>query len=145
MCGRFAVKATWAELVALYRLTMDAPPHNLRPRYNVCPTDPVDVVTAADGQARACDHALGIGALVVEQAAQRTPDGDVQRASRDGRDQAGLPRRIQALALPHSDVWLLRMAEHARGKAALVLHRRRWLTASHSGRSLGRMEEPRDR
>jgi putative SOS response-associated peptidase YedK len=24
---------------------MDAPPHNLRPRYNVCPTDPVDVVT----------------------------------------------------------------------------------------------------
>jgi hypothetical protein len=32
----FTVKATWAELVALYRLTMDAPPHNLRPRYNVC-------------------------------------------------------------------------------------------------------------
>jgi putative SOS response-associated peptidase YedK len=46
MCGRFTVKATLAELVALYRLTMDAPPHNLRPRYNVCPTDPVDVVTA---------------------------------------------------------------------------------------------------
>ena len=46
MCGRFTVKATWAELVALYRLTMNAPPHNLRPRYNVCPTDPVDVVTA---------------------------------------------------------------------------------------------------
>jgi hypothetical protein len=36
MCGRFTVKATWAELVALYRLTMDTPPHNLRPRYNVC-------------------------------------------------------------------------------------------------------------
>ena len=50
MCGRFTVKATWAELVALYRLTMDAPPHNLRPRYNVCPTDPVDVVTAEDGK-----------------------------------------------------------------------------------------------
>jgi len=49
MCGRFTVKATWAELVELYRLTMDAPPHNLRPRYNVCPTDPVDVVTAAEG------------------------------------------------------------------------------------------------
>src|ERR1700735_5225782 len=46
MCGRFTVKATWAELVALYRLTMAVPPHNLRPRYNVCPTDPVDVVTA---------------------------------------------------------------------------------------------------
>ena len=49
MCGRFTVKATWAELIALYRLTMDAPPHNLRPRYNVCPTDPVDVVTAEEG------------------------------------------------------------------------------------------------
>jgi putative SOS response-associated peptidase YedK len=50
MCGRFTVKATWANLVALYRLTMDAPPHNLRPRYNVCPTDPVDVVTAEEGK-----------------------------------------------------------------------------------------------
>ena len=50
MCGRFTVKAAWAELVALYRLTMNAPPHNLRPRYNVCPTDPVDVVTAAEGK-----------------------------------------------------------------------------------------------
>jgi putative SOS response-associated peptidase YedK len=50
MCGRFTVKATWAELIALYRLTMAAPPHNLRPRYNVCPTDPVDVVTAEDGK-----------------------------------------------------------------------------------------------
>ena len=50
MCGRFTVKATWAELVALYRLTMDAPPHNLRPRHNVCPTDPVDVVTAELGK-----------------------------------------------------------------------------------------------
>ena len=48
MCGRFTVKATWAELVALYRLTMDGPPHNLRPRYNVCPTDPLDVVTGQD-------------------------------------------------------------------------------------------------
>ena len=49
-CGRFTVKATWAELVALYRLTMDAAPHNLRPRYNVCPTDPVDVVAAEEGK-----------------------------------------------------------------------------------------------
>ena len=50
MCGRFTMKATWAELVALYRLTMDAPPHNLPPRYNVCPTDPIDVVTEQDGK-----------------------------------------------------------------------------------------------
>ena len=50
MCWRFTVKATWAELVALYRLTMDAPPHNLPPRYNVCPADPIDVVTEQDGK-----------------------------------------------------------------------------------------------
>ena len=48
--GRFIVKATWAELVALYWLAMDAAPHNLRPRNNVCPTDPVDVVTGEDGE-----------------------------------------------------------------------------------------------
>ncbi len=47
MCGRFIVKMTWAEIVALYRLTMKAPPHNLPSRYNVCPTDPIDVVTVA--------------------------------------------------------------------------------------------------
>jgi len=29
---------------------MNAPPHNLRPRYNVCPTDPVDVVSAGEGK-----------------------------------------------------------------------------------------------
>jgi hypothetical protein len=50
MCGRFTVKATWAELVALYRLTLDRSPHNLQPRYNVCPTDPIDVVTECDGK-----------------------------------------------------------------------------------------------
>ena len=44
------MKATWAELVALYRLTMDAAPHNLPPRYNAYPTDPVDVVTAQEGE-----------------------------------------------------------------------------------------------
>lgn len=44
MCGRFTNKMTWAEIVALYRLTMAGPPHNMPPRYNICPTDPVDVV-----------------------------------------------------------------------------------------------------
>jgi hypothetical protein len=38
-------QATWAEIVALYRLTLDRPPHNLQPNYNLCPTDPIDVVT----------------------------------------------------------------------------------------------------
>jgi putative SOS response-associated peptidase YedK len=52
MCGRFTVNATWAEIVALYKLTLDRPPHNLQPRYNICPTDPIDVVTAERDPAR---------------------------------------------------------------------------------------------
>ena len=49
MCGRFTNKLTWDEIARLYRLTIKAPPHNLPPRYNICPTDPVDVVTQRDG------------------------------------------------------------------------------------------------
>jgi putative SOS response-associated peptidase YedK len=50
MCGRFTNKLTWEEIVALYRLRKPVPPHNLPPRYNICPTDPVDVVTEHDGK-----------------------------------------------------------------------------------------------
>ena len=50
MCGRFTNQLTWAEIVALYKLGLPAPPHNLQPRYNICPTDPVDVVTEQDGK-----------------------------------------------------------------------------------------------
>ena len=67
MCGRFTVKATWAELVALYQLTMEAPPHNLRPRYNVCPTDPVDVVTAKEGKRELVPMRWGLVPRLVEQ------------------------------------------------------------------------------
>jgi putative SOS response-associated peptidase YedK len=50
MCGRFTVKMTWTEIVALYKLTLDRPPHNFPSRYNVCPTDPIDVVTERGAQ-----------------------------------------------------------------------------------------------
>jgi putative SOS response-associated peptidase YedK len=49
MCGRFTQLYSWPELVALYRLTM--PPVNLQPSYNICPTDPVDVVLPQEGGA----------------------------------------------------------------------------------------------
>jgi putative SOS response-associated peptidase YedK len=45
MCGRFTQSYTWAELTALYRLT--APPLNLQPRYNIAPTETVDVIVPA--------------------------------------------------------------------------------------------------
>ena len=50
MCGRFTTKITWAEIVALYRVTMNAPPHNMPPRFNICPTDPVDVAREIGGR-----------------------------------------------------------------------------------------------
>ena len=50
MCGRFTNKLTWAEIVALYRFALPAPPHNMPPLYNICPTDPVDGVTEHDGK-----------------------------------------------------------------------------------------------
>jgi putative SOS response-associated peptidase YedK len=42
MCGRFTQRFTWQELVELYELNQT--PHNIRPVYNICPTDPVSVI-----------------------------------------------------------------------------------------------------
>ena len=53
MCGRFTYKLTWPEIVRLYRLPLDAPARNTQARYNICPTDPIDVVLTQDGN-RAC-------------------------------------------------------------------------------------------
>jgi putative SOS response-associated peptidase YedK len=48
MCGRFTYRYTWSEIHALYRLT--TPPANLQPRYNICPTTPINTVVARDGR-----------------------------------------------------------------------------------------------
>jgi putative SOS response-associated peptidase YedK len=50
MCGRFTYTLTWEEIVRLYRLTLDQPPQNTQPRYNVCPTTTVDTITERDGK-----------------------------------------------------------------------------------------------
>jgi len=43
----------WEEIVALYGLTLDSPPRNFQPRYNVCPTDPIDTIVPS--------HSMKIG------------------------------------------------------------------------------------
>jgi putative SOS response-associated peptidase YedK len=48
MCGRFTYRYTWSEIHTLYRLT--TPPANLQPRYNICPTTPINTVVAQDGK-----------------------------------------------------------------------------------------------
>lgn len=43
MCGRFTQLYRWQDLVDAYRIH-DAPPSNLEPRYNIAPTQTIDVV-----------------------------------------------------------------------------------------------------
>jgi putative SOS response-associated peptidase YedK len=50
MCGRFTYKLTWAEIVKLYRLTLDQPPRNTQPRYNICPTTTIDTIVSLEGK-----------------------------------------------------------------------------------------------
>jgi putative SOS response-associated peptidase YedK len=51
MCGRFTNRLTWREIVALYRLAVPIEPErNLPARYNICPTDTIDVVVERGGK-----------------------------------------------------------------------------------------------
>jgi putative SOS response-associated peptidase YedK len=50
MCGRFTYKLTWADIVKLYRLTLDQPARNTQPRYNICPTTTIDTVVSSEGR-----------------------------------------------------------------------------------------------
>jgi putative SOS response-associated peptidase YedK len=50
MCGRFTYKLTRAEIVKLYRLTLDQPARNTQPRYNICPTTTIYTVVSSEGK-----------------------------------------------------------------------------------------------
>ena len=63
MCGRFTNKLTWDDIVRLYRLTLNAPPHNLRPRYNVCPTDTIDTIVLEQDVRSLVPMRWGLGAI----------------------------------------------------------------------------------
>ena len=52
MCGRFTQKLTWSELHRLYRLLLDAPPDNMRPRWNGAPTQDFAVCRLGGDRAR---------------------------------------------------------------------------------------------
>jgi len=40
---------SWRELVELYKLSLQQPPSNLEPRFNICPTDTIDVIVEHEG------------------------------------------------------------------------------------------------
>jgi putative SOS response-associated peptidase YedK len=50
MCGRFTRNYTWAQIHAMYRLTAPAAIPNMQPSFNVCPTDPADVILPNEGK-----------------------------------------------------------------------------------------------
>ena len=52
MCGRFTQRYSWRDVVAFSRLAMPAPALNLRPRYNLAPSQSAAVVRAEAGERR---------------------------------------------------------------------------------------------
>lgn len=74
MCGRFTNRLTWREIVALYRLSVPAEPErNLPARYNICPTDTIDVVTERDGERELVPMRWGLVPSWWKKKAKETP------------------------------------------------------------------------
>ena len=107
MCGRFTQNYTWEEVYAF--LKVFGTPRNLRPHYNIAPTTNVDVIRLnREGRARAGLDALGPGTVFLE----KKPEGgagDVQRARRDDRRKADVPRLLQAPTLHYSGERIFRV------------------------------------
>ncbi len=49
MCGRFTKNYTWQQIHAMYQLSVPAAIPNMQPSFNVCPTDPADVILPKEG------------------------------------------------------------------------------------------------
>jgi len=126
------------------RLTMDAPPHNLRPRYNVCPTDPVDVVTEREGKRDLVTMRWGLVPWWWSK-----PLKELRMVTFDARAETVETKPVFRDAFKRTRCLIpifgyYEWQDTARRQTAVVLHGARWLTATNCGRPLGRMEEPRD-
>ena len=53
MCGRSTYNLTWAEIFALYQLTLEVQPTNLEPNFNTCPTQTIGTIVPQDGKREA--------------------------------------------------------------------------------------------
>jgi len=91
MCGRFTNRLTWREIVALYHLSVPLEPErNLPARYNICPTDTIDVVVERSGRRDLVPMRWSPYPLLVEEERQGN-SGDLQRAGRNSGDQTNVP------------------------------------------------------
>jgi putative SOS response-associated peptidase YedK len=92
------VRSVHCAIIALYRLTMNAPPHNLWPIYNVCPTDSVDVVVADDTE-RELVEMRWVDPRWWSKSLKELRAATFKCARGKCRNQAFLPRCVQAHAL----------------------------------------------
>ncbi len=129
---------TWEEIVRLYRITRDQPPRNVQPHYNICPTDPVDVVVANEGKRTLIRMRWG---LVPNWWGKQLKEMKVATFNARAETVAEKPmfrESIRAKVLPDARLGLLRMEEYTARQATLLLYAARW-SAAHLRRSLGSM------
>ena len=117
MCGRFTQKYTWEKLHRLYRLTQ--PARNLRPRYNICPTDPVDVIVLHDGALAVVPMRWQLIPSWWKKSLKDLPATFNARAETVA--EAHVPGCVQARPMLDPGVWVLQVADHT-GREAAVLH-----------------------
>jgi SOS response associated peptidase (SRAP) len=98
MCGRFTNRLTWREIVALYRLAVPVTPErNLPARYNICPTDAVDVVVERGGQVDLVPMRWGLIPSWWQKTAKEVPATFNARAETLGVKPKSLSRKIKKL------------------------------------------------
>ena len=117
MCGRFALYSDPFTLAR--RFEADALPE-LRPRYNVAPSQNIPIVREEERHKTFCAGPLGPDPALGEGYEDRLQHD--QRPGRDGGRKTGVPQCFQAPALPDSGRRLLRMASYTgfKGQATLV-------------------------
>jgi len=120
---------------ASWRLTLNAPPYNLRPRYNVCPADTIDAIVFEQGVRSLVPMRWGL----VPRWWSKTLK-DIKLATFTARAETVTTKpffRVQAHTLCYSGFRLLRVAGYPGRKAALVFHSKERISGTYSCGPLG--------
>ena len=113
------------------------PPHNLRPRYNVCPTDPVDTVIEEEGKRELVPMGWGL----IPRWWSKTIK-DVKMATFNARAETVEAKQFFRDAFKRTRCLIpvsgyYEWQDAPSGKQPWLFHCPRWLTASHRRWALG--------